>query len=683
MSRLGTLTLAPHGRRRHPAPDAHAQRADAARPPSPSRSDLACAARARHRALEADRLARAGQPGARRARAPGRSPSIDAGAGRRPLRVRSHRRVRGRHRHRPRRDPGGRRRSRRRGRRPQRRAQPCPQRRGARASGGGARPSGRRGSRSDLGQGGAHRGGRPGRGRRGDRAARAGAQPPRVGSPGVAERAARRAAAQRHARKRRQPRRDRRAHLRQRARRDDVRLRLGRDGHRHGYRHRRRALPRGARRGRRGRLRADLGRRRRRRCAGARHDRGGGVGRCRGPHRQGARHGGLPVGQGGVHGRARRQPDRDGDRRRRGRPPRARGGDGRRRARPRVHRPGRRRGRQRRPPAPAARGAPRATDAAARAREAAAVLGADRIEVVAGDVGDRRLGLADDAYDRLLADVVRVYHLAAIYDLAVPLDLARRVNVDGTGNVLDFCVRAERLERLAYVSTAYVAGRRTGVVYEHELVMGQGFKNHYESTKFQAEVWVRTAMARVPTTIVRPAIVVGDSNTGETAKFDGPYYILRVLSQANRLGQATVQFGASDAPFNVVPVDYVVAATAAAATMPDALGETLHLVDPDPLTTKELVTVLAREYAGRAPRGRVSPRLAEAALRIPPVRAALADTPPESIAYLNHSVAFDVRRAEALLGPQALRPPRFGDYVDAIVRFFRAHEDDPAFRPNA
>src|SRR5436190_456164 len=674
MSRLGTLTLAPHGRRRHPAPDAHAQRADAARPPSPSRSDLACAARARHRALEADRLARAGQPGARRARAPGRSPSFDAGAGRRPLRVRSHRRVRGRHRHRPRRDPGGRRRSRRRGRRPQRRAQPCPQRRGARASGGGARPSGRRGSRSDLGQGGAHRGGRPGRGRRGDRAARAGAQPPRVGSPGGAERAARRAAAQRHARKRRQPRRDRRAHVRQRARRDDVRLRLGRDGHRHGYRP-------GRRRGRQRRPPA--------------------------PAARGAPRATDAAARARRRGRAR--PRRDRPRRHRHR--------ARHRARARLRRAGGQRRLTHRPRAvrrlpgrmaelSLVTGFPgfigrrlvghlleldgdarvvalvegRMAD---RAREAAAALGADRIEVLAGDLGDRRLGLADDAYDRLLAHVVRVYHLAAIYDLAVPLDLARRVNVDGTGNVLDFCGRAERLQRLAYVSTAYVAGRRTGVVYEHELVMGQGFKNHYESTKFQAEVWVRTAMARVPTTIVRPAIVVGDSNTGETAKFDGPYYILRVLSQANRLGQATVQFGASDAPFNVVPVDYVVAATAAAATMPDALGETLHLVDPDPLTTKELVTVLAREYAGRAPRGRVSPRLAEAALRIPPVRAALADTPPESIAYLNHSVAFDVRRAEALLGPQALRPPRFGDYVDAIVRFFRAHEDDPAFRPNA
>ena len=100
-------------------------------------------------------------------------------------------------------------------------------------------------------------------------------------------------------------------------------------------------------------------------------------------------------------------------------------------------------------------------------------------------------------------------------------------------------------------------------------------------------------------------------------------------------------------------------------------------------TAKELVTVLAREYGGRAPRGRVSPRLAEAALHIAPVRAALAGTPPESIAYLNHSVAFDVRRAEALLGPRGLRPPRFGEYVDAMVRFFRAHEDDPAVRPNA
>ncbi len=108
-----------------------------------------------------------------------------------------------------------------------------------------------------------------------------------------------------------------------------------------------------------------------------------------------------------------------------------------------------------------------------------------------GDIAERGLGLSDTDYERLRAEVARVFHLAAIYDLAVPEELAQRVNVDGTGNVLELCAAAERLERLAYVSTAYVAGLRTGVVYEHELVMGQRFKNHYESTKFQAEVWAR------------------------------------------------------------------------------------------------------------------------------------------------------------------------------------------------
>ena len=112
------------------------------------------------------------------------------------------------------------------------------------------------------------------------------------------------------------------------------------------------------------------------------------------------------------------------------------------------------------------------------AREAAAAIDGDRIELVVGDIGDRRLGLDDGEYARLAAEVDIVHHLAAIYSLAVPLELAQRVNVDGTGNVLDFCVAARDLERLAYVSTAYVAGLRTGVVYEHELVMGQGFKDH-------------------------------------------------------------------------------------------------------------------------------------------------------------------------------------------------------------
>jgi thioester reductase-like protein len=310
------------------------------------------------------------------------------------------------------------------------------------------------------------------------------------------------------------------------------------------------------------------------------------------------------------------------------------------------------------------------------AQRAAARLDGERLEVIAGDIGERDLGLGAE-YERLRGEVRRVFHLAAIYDLAVPLQVAQRVNVEGTGNVIDFCLGAKRLERLVYISTAYVAGMRTGTVYEHELALGQRFKNHYESTKFQAEVWVRAAIDRLPTTILRPARVVGDSTTGETQKFDGPYFILRTISTAARAGQAIPNFGRSEAPFNVVPVDYVVDAMTAVASDPAATGETLHLVDPEPLSARELTEALSIEYSGRPSRGRIPPRLVEASLRSKAVRSRFGGAPPESIAYLNHPVGFDTRRALAILEPHGLRPPNFGTYVGAMVRFFREHEDDP------
>jgi thioester reductase-like protein len=313
------------------------------------------------------------------------------------------------------------------------------------------------------------------------------------------------------------------------------------------------------------------------------------------------------------------------------------------------------------------------------AREVAS--GIDRLEVVPGDITERRLGLSDEAYSRVVEQAVRIYHLAAIYDLAVPIQAAQKVNVEGTGNVLELCAACKELQRLAYVSTAYVAGWRTGWVYEHELSLGQGFKNHYESTKFQAELWVREWLHRVPTTILRPAIVVGDSQSGETEKFDGPYYILRTISRMQSLGRPIVQFGHSDAPFNVVPVDFVVEAIASAAVAAEAVGETLHLVDTEPLTSRELVALLSRTYADRDPRGRIPPRLATGALGLRAVRDMLGGTPRESIAYLNHPVNFDTRRAVDILEPLGLTPPRFGEYVGAMVRFFREHEDDPAFAP--
>ena len=316
----------------------------------------------------------------------------------------------------------------------------------------------------------------------------------------------------------------------------------------------------------------------------------------------------------------------------------------------------------------------------ARARTEAAAI-SDRIVVEPGDITAPRLGLTEARWRGLADEVTRVLHLAAIYDLGVGAALAEAVNVRGTENVVAFCRACRSLERLEYVSTAYVAGGRSGRVLESDLAAGQAFKNHYEATKFAAEVIVRAAMDDVPTAIYRPAIVVGDSRTGETAKFDGPYYVLRFLSLLDRLRLPLPQFGSEEATFNVVPVDFVVEALAAGARTDGFTGETLHLVDPEPVAAAELVRILAGELTGRTPRYPFPTSLMESSLRFAAVRTLLAGTPRESIVYLNHPVTFDTSRATELLGATGLRCPRFREYAPTMVAFFRAHEDDEALVP--
>jgi thioester reductase-like protein len=312
------------------------------------------------------------------------------------------------------------------------------------------------------------------------------------------------------------------------------------------------------------------------------------------------------------------------------------------------------------------------------AQAAADEIDGARIELIAGDISARRLGLADADYERLAAEVTVVHHLAAIYDLAVPIEIAQRVNVDGTGNVVEFCKDCEKLERHNYVSTAYVAGDRTGVVYEHELALGQGFKNHYESTKFQAEVWVREEMDRVPTTIYRPAIVVGDSRTGETQKFDGPYYVLRFIAASKRRHLPVPNIGRGVTPFNVVPVDFIVDSITALAEVPEAVGETVHLCDPSPLSAHDMFGLLSRLYGGSEPLLTVPAGPVAASLRSKAMRRFFGGVPRETIRYMNHPVRYDTRRATELLAAAGLTCPGFASYAPKMVEFFQAHEGDAA-----
>src|SRR4051794_11102293 len=316
------------------------------------------------------------------------------------------------------------------------------------------------------------------------------------------------------------------------------------------------------------------------------------------------------------------------------------------------------------------------------AKNAAAEFEAkERIKVLPGDITDRRLGLAPEDYERLTAETTNVFHLAAIYNLAVPFDIAQKVNVDGTGNMVEFCQRCERLERHNYVSTAYVAGTRKGVVYEHELIMGQWFKNHYESTKFQAEAWVRESMDKVPTAIYRPAIVVGDSETGQTQKFNGPYFMLRAIGVSVQRNMPIAKYGKSAAPFNVVPVDFVVNGLMAGSKDEQAVGETFHLVDPEPISSGEVFELLSQLYAHKKPAYTLPARPVALALKAKPVKTFFQGIPAKSIQSLTHPARYDARRAGDLMERAGLRLPRFPEYAEAMVNFFREHEDDPSFAP--
>src|SRR5205085_9496429 len=149
------------------------------------------------------------------------------------------------------------------------------------------------------------------------------------------------------------------------------------------------------------------------------------------------------------------------------------------------------------------------------------------------------------------------FHLAAIYDLAVQQDLAMRVNVEGTRHVNEFARTVSNLRRYHYVSTCYVAGQRTGVIREDELRHDAGFRNHYEETKYLAELEVEQLKGELPVTIHRPAVVCGDSRTGETAKYDGIYYLINyLLMWPGALSLANI--GNAEVRLNVVHVDFVV-----------------------------------------------------------------------------------------------------------------------------
>jgi thioester reductase-like protein len=298
-----------------------------------------------------------------------------------------------------------------------------------------------------------------------------------------------------------------------------------------------------------------------------------------------------------------------------------------------------------------------------------------RITAVPGDIQIPMLGLDSGHHERLAASVTDVIHCAASVSFSLPLERSREINVEGTRRMLEFgelCQEHGGLEHFGYVSTAYVAGTHEGDFTEDDLDVGQGFRNSYERSKFEAEQVVRRHADRLPIQIFRPSIIVGEHTSGWTTSFNVLYSPLKAFVR----GALPAIPADPNAPVDVVPVDYVADAIFQLANRPASRhAETYHLVAGASATTVGRLTELCASYLGRRPPLVIPPRLYArlvhpllVRLRRGRRRRALEEM-KVFFPYFAMRVRYGDRRARSRLAPLGVEPPPVERYYHRLIDF--------------
>ena len=219
--------------------------------------------------------------------------------------------------------------------------------------------------------------------------------------------------------------------------------------------------------------------------------------------------------------------------------------------------------------------------------------------VLSGDVCDKDLGLVADDQEWIGQNCDQIVHSAAILKFhPAPQDTDPwKTNLGGTGNVLALA-RRTNIKRFHYVSTAYVCGQRQDRVWENQLDCGQTFRNDYERSKFAAESLVHAADHLESRTIFRPAVIVGDSQTGFTASYHGLFLYLRLMAtlipQQERNADGIIETPirlplCGDEPHNLVTVDWVSRVISQIVNNREAHGRTYHLSPDECITTRQVI----------------------------------------------------------------------------------------------
>lgn len=312
----------------------------------------------------------------------------------------------------------------------------------------------------------------------------------------------------------------------------------------------------------------------------------------------------------------------------------------------------------------------------------------ERVKPLVGDLTAADLGLTDTDIAEL-GDVAHVVHCAAIYDMTVGESEQRAANVDGTRAVIELARRLDAT--LHHVSSIAVAGNHRGVFTEDDFDVAQDLPTPYHQTKFEAELLVRSTPG-LRYRVYRPAVVVGDSQTGEMDKIDGPYYFFGILAALAGLPKFTPMMLPDSGRTNVVPVDYVADAMVALMHAEDKDGETFHLTAPKTIGLRDIYRGVAGEAGlpplrGSLPRATAAPVL-RARGRVKAVRNIIATQlgiPGEVLDVVELRPTFTADNATAALRGTGIAVPEFRTYAPKLWRYWaehldpdRARRDDPA-----
>ncbi|MFP5445422.1 MAG: SDR family oxidoreductase, partial [Betaproteobacteria bacterium] len=319
-------------------------------------------------------------------------------------------------------------------------------------------------------------------------------------------------------------------------------------------------------------------------------------------------------------------------------------------------------------------------------------VGPTRAVPVFGDLAAKKLGVAADDVKKLKGQIDHFYHLAAVYDLSADEETQVAVNIVGTRNTVDLA-KAIDAGHFHHVSSIAAAGLYEGVFREDMFEEAEGLDHPYFQTKHESEKIVRQD-CKVPWTVYRPAMVVGDSTTGEMDEIDGPYYFFKLIQRLRQLlppWMPTV--GLEGGRVNIVPVDFVVNALNVISHQKDITKKCYHLVDPVGYRVGDVLDIFSR--AAHAPRmnlfvnaallGFIPKSVKKSLMALAPVRrvrnAVMKDLglPEDMLTFVNYPTRFDCRETLAALKGSGVTCPNLKDYAWRLWDYWERNLDPELF----